>query len=119
MAQSGPRHQYTGTAGQVEKAQLAIYDLCQTGRDAMIDRELCLPPKSWSSDRGRRAAAGIADDVEFATKPAPEARGSARWMAGDEVYGADPGLRADLEARGLNYVLGIGCDRQVPRERWS
>lgn len=99
----------------MEKAQLAIYitDVRQAG-NAMIDREQYAPPRSWSSDRDRRAAAGIADDVEFAAKPAPEAGGSARWMAGDEVYGADPGLRADLKGRGLNYVLGIGCDRQGP-----
>ena len=37
-----------------------------------------------------------------------------RWVASDEVYGADPVLRARLEARGLGYVLGIGCDRRVP-----
>jgi SRSO17 transposase len=37
----------------------------------------------------------------------------ARWVAGDEVYGADPGLRADLEHRRVGYVLAIGCDRRV------
>ena len=31
----------------------------------------------------------------------------------DEVYGADPGLRADLEQRGIGYVLAVGCDRRV------
>ena len=35
------------------------------------------------------------------------------WVAGDEVYGADPGLRAELEARGVGYVLAIGCNRDV------
>ena len=39
---------------------------------------------------------------------------SARWVAGDEVYGADPDLRAELEARRVEYVLAIGCDRRVP-----
>jgi SRSO17 transposase len=34
--------------------------------------------------------------------------------AGDEVYGADPVLRAELETRRVGYVLGIGCDRRVP-----
>lgn len=38
----------------------------------------------------------------------------ARWMAADEVYGADPGLRVDLEARQVGDVLAIGCDRRVP-----
>jgi SRSO17 transposase len=40
----------------------------------------------------------------------------ARWVAGDEVYGADPGLRAELETRGVGYVLAIGRDRRVPTE---
>lgn len=35
------------------------------------------------------------------------------WVTGDEVYGADPGLRDDLEHRGIGYVLAIGCDRRV------
>lgn len=38
----------------------------------------------------------------------------AEWVAADEVYGADPGLRADLEARQIGYVPLIGCDRRVP-----
>ncbi len=88
----------------------------------MIDRELYLP-KSWTGDPGRCAAAGVPDDVGFATKPALarvmlaralDARVPARWATGDEVYGADPGLRAELEARHLGYVLAIGCDRRVP-----
>jgi hypothetical protein len=35
-------------------------------------------------------------------------------VAGDEVYGADPVLRAALEARRVGYVLAIGCDRRIP-----
>jgi SRSO17 transposase len=38
----------------------------------------------------------------------------ARWVAGDEVYGADPTLRRELELRRVGYVLAIGCDRRVP-----
>ena len=38
----------------------------------------------------------------------------ARWVAADEVYGADPRLRADLQARQVGYILVIGCDRRVP-----
>ncbi|MGO9082957.1 MAG: hypothetical protein ACLQDY_28675 [Streptosporangiaceae bacterium] len=29
----------------------------------------------------------------------------AAWVTGDEVHGADPGLRADLERRQAGYVL--------------
>lgn len=31
----------------------------------------------------------------------------AAWVTGDEVYGADPGLRADLQARRIGYVLAV------------
>jgi SRSO17 transposase len=119
----GAARQYTGTAGRVENAQVAVY-LSYAGQagHAMIDRELYLP-KSWTTDPARCAGAGVPDDVEFATKPqlaramigrALDAGVPARWAAGDEVYGADPALRAELEARQLGYVLAIGCDRRLP-----
>jgi SRSO17 transposase len=119
----GVQRQYTGTAGRIENAQVAVY-LVYAGRGghAMIDRELYLP-KSWTDDPDRLVDAGVPDEVEFATKPALATgmltRGlragvPARWVTGDEVYGADPGLRAELEAQRVGYVLGIGCDRRIP-----
>ena len=75
----------------------------------MIDRRLYLP-NSWTTDPQRCAAAGVPGGVTFATKPrlarqmlaaALDAAVPASWVAGDEVYGADPQLRADLEARGV------------------
>ena len=119
----GVQRQYTGTAGRIENAQVAVY-LAYAGRGghAMIDRELYLP-KSWTDDPDRLAEAGVPDEVEFATKPAL-ATGMitralaggvpARWVTGDEVYGADPALRAELETQRVGYVLAIGCDRRVP-----
>ena len=88
---------------------------------ALIDRELYLP-ESWTGDRPRCADAGIGDDVEFATKPelaramierALDAGVPAAWVAGDEVYGADPALR-DLAARGLGYVLAVPVTTRSP-----
>ena len=88
----------------------------------MIDRELYLP-RCWIDDPGRLAEAGVSDEVEFATKPqvatgmllrALRAGVAARWVAADEVYGADPGLRAECELAGIGYVLAIGCDRRIP-----
>jgi SRSO17 transposase len=91
------------------------------GGHALIDRRLYLP-RSWDGDPARRVAAGIPEDVEFATKPALAAQmiGAAldagvpaAWVAGDEVYGADPGLRADLEKRRIGYVLAVAKDHRV------
>lgn len=61
--------QYTGTAGRIENAQVAVYLGYAAPRGhALIDRELYLP-KSWTDDRNRCAAAGIPATVTFATKP--------------------------------------------------
>jgi len=93
----GVQRQYTGTAGRVENAQIAVYltYAAQAGH-AVIDRALYLP-RSWAEDPARLAAAGVPEQVEFATKPALattmvgralDAGVPARWVAGDEVYGA-------------------------------
>jgi SRSO17 transposase len=118
----GVARQYTGTAGRIENAQVAVYlvDASQAGH-ALIDRELYLP-QGWIDAPGRLRAAGVPDQVGFATKPALAAQMIGRaldagvpaaWVAGDEVYGANPGLRATLEARQVGYVLVVACDHPV------
>jgi SRSO17 transposase len=37
----------------------------------------------------------------------------AAWVTDDEVYGNSPGLRAELEARQIGYVLAVACDHHV------
>ena len=118
----GVQRQYTGTAGRIENAQVAVYLTYAAARGhALIDRELYLP-QSWTTTPDRLTEAGVPDDIEFATKPALatgmltralHAGVPARWVAGDEVYGNDPGLRAECEAQRIGYVLAIGCDRRV------
>jgi SRSO17 transposase len=79
-------------------------------------------PRGWIEDPDRCRAAGIPEGVGFATKPALATQMLARaldagvpaaWVTGDEVYGADPKLRAELEARGIGYVLAVACDHRV------
>ncbi len=66
----GVQRQYTGTAGRIENAQVAVYLGYATGAGyALIDRALYLP-KVWADDPHRRAGAGVPEEVEFATKPA-------------------------------------------------
>jgi len=118
----GVQRHYTGTAGRVENAQVAVY-LAYASRAgyAFIDRALYLPG-SWIGDPARCAAAGVPDDVAFATKPAQarqmlvralDAGTPARWVAGDEVYGADPGLRTELVRRRVGYVLAVAKDHPI------
>jgi SRSO17 transposase len=121
-ATAGVQRQYTGTAGRTENAQVAVYlTYCAPAGHALIDRELYLP-RSWTDDPGRCRAAGIPASTVFATKPALgrrmlartlDAAVPARWVAADEVYGADPGLRADLEEGRTGYVLAVACRHQV------
>src|SRR5712691_6372221 len=92
---AGVARQYTGTAGRIENEQAGVF-LAYAGPDgsrALTDRELYLPEK-WTGDRDRCRAAGIGDDVAFATKPELARRMIGRavkagvpfsWVAGDEV----------------------------------
>jgi SRSO17 transposase len=89
---------------------------------AQIDRALYLP-RSWTDDKDRCAAAGVPDTTVFATKPAlatamitqaVAAGVEASWVAGDEVYGADPDLRRSIRQQGLGYVLQVAANRRVP-----
>src|SRR3954451_4001286 len=119
----GVQRQYTGTAGRIENSQVAVYLTYSAARGhALIDRELYLP-RCWTADTARCAAAGVPADVGFATKPALatamltralDAGVPAGWVTGDEVYGADPDLRAALEARPIGYVLAIAGNRRLP-----
>jgi SRSO17 transposase len=86
-----------------------------------VDRELYVP-RSWTADPDRCRDAGLGEDTTFATKPELAARMIARfldaghhasWVAGDEVYGGNPKLRAALEERATGYVLAVACSHEV------
>ena len=120
----GVQRQYSGTAGRIENSQVAVYLTYAAPRGhAFIDRALYLP-KSWTDDPTRCAEAGIpVTAMRFATKPAMAvalidravaAEVPASWVAGDEVYGADPKLRTAIRGHGLGYVLAIAANRRVP-----
>lgn len=122
VATVGVQRQYTGTAGRIENSQVAVYLTYAGARGhALIDGRLYLP-KSWTEDPGKLARAGVPDNVEFATKPALalemiaaalDAGVSASWVAGDEVYGADSGLRSVCRDQGIGYVLNVACNHHV------
>lgn len=65
----GVGRQYSGTAGRVENCQIGVFLGYATDRGfGFLDREIYLP-KQWVNDQQRRAAAGVLEDVKFATKP--------------------------------------------------
>lgn len=118
----GVQRQYTGTAGRIENSQVAVYLVYAGERGhAAVDRELYIP-RTWTCDPDRCRAAGLGENTIFATKPKLartmierflDAGHHVGWVAGDEVYGGNPKLRAALEGRGIGYVLAVACSAEV------
>jgi SRSO17 transposase len=124
---AGVGRQYTGTTGKIDNCQIGVFLAYATdiGR-ALIDRELYLP-KAWTDDRERARAAGIGDEVGFATKPelarsmlqrTLDAGVAVGWLTADEIYGQDKRLRVWCEQHGLPYVLATRSTDTVATVDW-
>jgi SRSO17 transposase len=119
---AGVAKQYAGVVGKLENAQVGVYlAYASPAGVAFLDRALYLP-EEWTDDRPRRQAAGIPDNVAFATKPqlarqlldrARAAGVPARWVTADSVYGDDRRLRMWLEAQEQAYVLAVSGKEYV------
>src|SRR5215212_1823195 len=118
----GVARPYSGTAGRIENCQIGVFLAYASPRGrAFLDRALYLP-KVWAEDMARREAAGVPQDVRFATKGelaqamlarAFAAEVPAAWVTGDEIYGNDGGLRRWLEAQNRPYVLAVARSHAV------
>jgi SRSO17 transposase len=124
----GVQRQYTGTAGRIENAGRLhgrrVSDLRGPPR-ARVHRPGSVPAEVLDQRPGplrhrrrpRRRRVRHQTGVGGAeTTRAVEAAVPAAWIAGDEVYGADPRLRATIRRHGLGYVLQIAANRRVPTE---
>ena len=118
----GVQRQYSGTAGRIENAQVAVFlGYAAPAGHALIDRRLYLPD-SWCQDAARTARADVPEQVRFATKPSlalqmlTNALGAgvpAGFVAADTVYGNDPVFRAGVRDLGLGYVLAVSCAHRI------
>jgi SRSO17 transposase len=119
---AGVQRQYSGTAGRTENCQIGTF-LAYASDDghALIDRELYVP-ESWTTDRERCRAAGVPDEVEFATKPrqaiamlqrAFDAGVPFAWITADEAYGQVKSLRVWLEEHDAAHVLATKCNDTI------
>ena len=119
---AGVARQYSGTAGKIENCQIGVF-LAYASRlgQTLLDRALYLPA-SWTKDAARCQRAGIAREVEFATKPelaqtmlerAFASGVPASWVVGDSVYGDARRLRLWLEEQAKAYVLAVSGKERV------
>src|SRR3954464_639477 len=126
-ASPGVARQYSGTTGKIHNCQIGGFLAYATpaGR-ALIDREPYLP-RAWTDDRERARAAGIGEDVGFATKPELARRMLTRaldagvpvgWLTADEIYGQDKRLRVWCEQYRLPYVLATRSNDTVATVDW-
>ena len=124
---AGVQPQDSGAAGRTANAQIGVFLTYASPRGhTFLDRALYLPT-SWTDDRARCRAAGIPDDVAFATKPklaqamlerALDAGVPAAWVTADSVYGEVKYLRVWLEARPIGYVLAVSGKDTVADPDW-
>src|SRR4051795_7315169 len=112
----GVARQYRGQPGKRENCQVAVtLSVANEHASLPVAYRLYLP-EAWAADPGRRAMAGVPEEVEFRTKPAI-ALGQVRQALADGVppgvvvtdagYGNDTDFRDGVTALGLPYVAGI------------
>jgi len=108
-ATAGVQRQYTGTAGRIENAQVAVYlGYSAPAGHALIDRELYLP-KSWTCDPERCAAAGIPENTAFATKPQQWTAHVREQWAARRAFASESGSEGGAWLEG-DAAEAIACD---------
>jgi hypothetical protein len=114
--------QHAGCTGKVENCVTTMFSAYVTAHgQAWVDFDVYTPER-WAHDDARREAAGIPEDLEFATKPQPAVDQMERlvsagppigWVAFDEVCGRSGQLRKSAAREGLAHAAIIPCDYRV------
>lgn len=118
----GVSRQYSGTLGRIDNCQVApSLHVASDEGSGCIGMRLYLP-EEWASDIKRRRLAGVPDDVVFKRKweialdlldEALAAGLPRRVVLADAGYGDSTEFRDELDARGLNYLVGVSSIRLV------
>ena len=118
----GVARQYLGEIGKQDNCQVAVsLSLANAWASLPVALRLYLP-KAWAEDGARRKAAGVPEEIGFATKPrialeqirrACEAGLPPGVVLMDAGYGVDARLRLGVTALGLGYVAGVMSDTLV------
>jgi SRSO17 transposase len=119
---AGVKPQYVGCLGRVASAINFVNATYSTARGHALAGSRLRIPEGQLADAYVRDRMGIPAHLQPATRPQPGAQMLAEmleagieipWVAADEVYGQDPGLRELCEERGTGYVLGVACSFRV------
>src|SRR5450830_1287850 len=112
----GVARQYCGQLGKQDNCQVAVsLSLASSQGSIPIAYQLYLP-KDWAADPARRKAAGVPEDITFATKPEialaqiRQAIGQGVPMGvvlADAGYGDETAFRDGITALGMLYAVGI------------
>lgn len=112
----GVARQYLGEIGKQDNCQAAVsLSVANAWASLPVAFRLYLP-KEWAEDRARREAAGVPEEIAFATKPqialeqircAMEAGLPRGVVLMDPGYGHDAKMRSGVWGLGLAYVAGI------------
>jgi len=132
----GVARQYCGVLGKQDNCQVAVsVSVANEAVSLPVAYRLYLP-ESWATDRKRRRAAGVPDDLTFQSKwqialgqvQALQAEGvPAAPVVADAGYGDTTAFREALTTAGLAYVVGVKKETtawppgQAPRppQRWK
>jgi SRSO17 transposase len=116
----GVSHQYCGAVGKSANCQVNVQVAITDGRVAVpVGAQLYLP-QSWTQDRARCRAAGVPDELAFATKPQIAlalikeslADGVVRApVLGDNSYGINGEFRDELRRLRLEFFLQVDADQ--------
>jgi SRSO17 transposase len=112
----GVARQYCGQVGKQDNCRVAVSLSVTTEAASMPIAFRLYLPEVWAKDKQRRAKAGVAEEVEFQTKPQialaeikrAQERGVPEGIVlADAGYGNDTQFRSQLSEWKLPYVAGI------------
>jgi len=112
----GVAHQYCGQLGKQDNCQVAVSLSVATHHASLPVAWRLYLPESWASDRERRKAAKVPEEVGFQTKPlialgqirkAVEQGVPRAPVLADAGYGHETRFREGITELGLRYVVGV------------
>jgi SRSO17 transposase len=132
----GVVRQYCGQVGKQENCRVAVSLSVATEQASLPIAWRLYLPEIWAKDRKRRKAAGIPEEISFATKPtialqqirkAVEEEVTRAPVLADAAYGNDSQFREGLSELHLMYVVGVQGSMTVwrhgeaplPAKRWK